>query len=167
MDTLIIVRHGDYDDFGKKNLSYEGKKFIRRLAEEIIHFTKDKKVIILSSNAKRASESAEIIKTKLGVEKFENKEILLSGSGHPTNFPGVFELIDSYEEKTDVLILVTHLEYTNWLAYYFAQKKLNFINLPEKLTTASAHVVDCNNKTITRIGSIWVLFSFIDWNRAG
>jgi broad specificity phosphatase PhoE len=119
---LLVVRHGDYNG-GDMHLNSSGRDQIKRLAEKIIPIVNNKKVTILSSTASWAHESAAIIAEKIGCD-FEQCEILWSDNRHPENFPGTLELIQSYLDNTDVLIIVTHCEYAEYFPSYFAKEQL-------------------------------------------
>jgi phosphohistidine phosphatase SixA len=136
---LLVVRHGDYNE-GGMHLNSSGRDQIRRLAEKIIPIVNDKKVTILSSTASRAHESAAIIAEKIGCD-FEQHEILWSENRHPENFSGTLELIQSYLDNTEVLIIITHYEYVEDFPSYFAKEQLK---------------VDLDSYLIDK-GSMWVL----------
>ena len=147
MKKLIIARHGEYD-LGNGKLNSEGIKSITALSEEILLLAKNQKVVILSSTAFRALDSAEIIGEKLGIS-FEKEKVLWSDSDHYEDFEAALNLIRSYFEKVDILILVTHFEYVDLFPYYFARKQLNTQIKSYPINKGSAWCIDCIKKTIS------------------
>jgi len=63
---LVIIRHGAYGNDGC--LNEFGKGQIKSLAEKLREHMSGDKVVLLSSTANRARQSAEIISSVLGVE---------------------------------------------------------------------------------------------------
>ncbi|MDD2225373.1 MAG: histidine phosphatase family protein [Candidatus Shapirobacteria bacterium] len=142
---VFFVRHGDYS-FSSGKLNSEGIRLINILADEILPYTLNKKIVILSSSAIRTLDSAEIISNKLNI-RFETKEILCPDNNF--DLKAVFNLIQSYIEEADILILVTHLEYTDVLPYYFACKQLKTTSLKSfPIPKGSAWHINCVEKTI-------------------
>lgn len=120
---LIVVRHGNYNRGGKEELNEEGRSSIKQLTNRLKSLIQGKKTIILSSTIPRAFESATIIGEGLGVD-IEGYDILWSDDNHIENLPAIFNLIESHAES-DVIIVVTHCEYTEYLPLYFGEKYLN------------------------------------------
>jgi phosphohistidine phosphatase SixA len=133
-------------------LSPRGAQEIATLAEKIKSATNGLSVLILTSTAPRASQSAIIIKTILGAEVKESPA-LWSDNEHPKDLQKALALIKAEKDHVDVLIIVTHYEYTERLPGYFAKEVLGVplcseLNLVEK---GQAWVIDCIKKTMTRL----------------
>jgi phosphohistidine phosphatase SixA len=149
MKKLVIVRHGDYgldrclNEFGKKNINNLAKQLKRRINSDSL--------MILSSPLERAKESAEIIAANFKVSFKENR-ILCSGGGYSENFPGLLKLIRNLQYDVDVLILVTHFEYTEGFPSYFGQQELGVNFLTRGISKGKAWEIDCVKKNIALIG---------------
>ena len=123
--TLVIVRHGNYGDDDR--LDDRGRKQIENLstilksgeASSLISGN----IVILSSTAPRAKDSAEILFRGLNCAsiELEHADILWSGNDAPTSMSTeqVLQLIqrkaDQPADPADVIIVVTHLEYVRSL----------------------------------------------------
>lgn len=147
MRLLIVVRHGNYDD--EYNLSPKGREQMQKLAESLQSLTNGNKVLLLSSTAKRASQSAEVISQMLSVS-FEEHEILWSENCHPENKPSLLEFVRARKQEAEIVILITHLEYADSFPAYFAREELK-INLgntwPPEPEKGQACLIDCISKS--------------------
>lgn len=141
MEKLIIVRHGSYNK-EDGNLTKDGVQSIQRLAEKIILLTKNNRATIISSTAKRAQQSAQIISETLGVNFETNIDLLSDGDEHPACPPAALNLVSSYTDKTDLLMLVTHLEFLQYMTYrLISELRLKCESLME-FPVGSAWVLD-------------------------
>lgn len=147
MKQLIIARHG-HDINGL--LSDRGRIQVGLLAEKFNPLINGASVLILSSTADRAQKSAEILGAAFGVE-FEKHEILWSGGSHFENLPAALELVKSYKDKADVLILVTHYEYTERFPGYFAEQEWKIRFQGQPLGNGEAWIIDCLERTLMRM----------------
>lgn len=150
MKKIIIVRHGSYygrslDDTGRLQMSAMGNA-IKSL------FNENLTIRIISSTAARAEQSAKIIADILGIS-YEMFDFLWSGPEAPrgcsTDLAKTLELIK--RSINDVLILVTHLEYSEDLPTFLAKQLLEGVRgFPSKETgKGEAWIVDCEAKTCT------------------
>ena len=105
MKILMIVRHGEYGNDDR--LNEIGRRQIADLAEKLGGYTNGGSVLLLTSPADRAHESAEIIGFHFGVE-LEDHEVLWSDNRHSEDFPSALELIKSRQGDADILILVAN-----------------------------------------------------------
>jgi phosphohistidine phosphatase SixA len=117
MEKVAVVRHGDYsgeelNDTGK----FQARKLGGLLEELSVH-----RSLVLTSTAKRASQTAAIIARYLGSE-IEEHELLWSDAMHKENLQAAYDLIHTNVEKTDLLVIVTHLEYGERLPYFLVDK---------------------------------------------
>jgi phosphohistidine phosphatase SixA len=117
--TLTIIRHGDYDD---DHLTYLGKIQMQGLTA-ILDGLISGKIMILSSTAPRAKESAEILFKELSSKylsiEMECVDILWSGNSAPLSMDNkqILRLIQKKaDEQADVIIIVTHSEYADELS---------------------------------------------------
>ena len=158
MKELIVARHGEYgcgngDRFNKNkdvdHLTEQGRRSVKKLAEKLKLHAQDKSVTILSSTAIRAVESARIISKELKV-KFKIHNALWHDDEYPAYQSEVLELIQSHT-KTDVLILVTHREYTGYLPHYFSKACLNARLDSHPIYYARAWAIDCEKVTLSLI----------------
>lgn len=154
---LIVARHGDYNRRGDKRLNQDGIVSIKQLASQIKSIAHGKNTAILSSTITRAFESATIIGKELDINDIEGCDILWSDDNHIDNLPAIFSLIESHSKnsKNDVVILVTHGEYTECLPSYFGEKYLNLKSQNRlrsfTLDYSEAWVIDCTTQTLQLI----------------
>jgi len=148
MEKLFIVRHGSYYPNGGC-LTSSGQEDIQLLSKKIGRMCKGLKVRILTSPAPRGLESAKIIAKQLHI-KVEPHEVLWSepGSGHDCDIEETLKLIQKVS-ATDVVILVTHLEYTDDLPHNFGHQVLGVTNFPffQEINKGCAWFIDCVKKT--------------------
>ena len=149
MKKIIIARHGDYDDFGKMRLNAPGKYQMRELAKKLQPFLGDSNVIILASTALRASMSGEVMADELDCP-IEFHKVLVSGGGTPCNNEKVLKLIQSYE-SFDIVVLVTHLEYSGSLPPFIGEHLLGVELNPFATNKGEAWVIDIKEKTQERV----------------
>ena len=153
MKKLVIVRHGDYDY--EDRLSELGKQQISDLSEKLAGYVNGDTLLIFSSPALRASESAKIIAGRLGIE-FEEHNVLWSGedgkvSGWKKDFEVLMGIITSHPQQANVVVLVTHYEYVEDFPFWFGKNHLQ-INLPCKvIPKGTAYVIDCEKKEISHV----------------
>ncbi|MCX6812263.1 MAG: histidine phosphatase family protein [Candidatus Berkelbacteria bacterium] len=151
MKKLVIVRHGDYCySDGENVLSHAGEDQIRELIEKLVAenviINSGGELVILSSTARRAVDSAKIIAEALGVRCNFN-EILWSESFRIENLPGALELVRQLE-SADTVIMVTHYKYTKYFPQYFGQEYLGVNSFPMSVAgKGRAWVIDCETKT--------------------
>lgn len=148
MKHLIIVRHGQYGP--GQQLNDRGRAQIEALADRLKSFMNGVKVMILTSTADRARESAEILGSAFGVG-FEEHEILWSESSYPEDLPGTLKLVRSRKDNADVLVLVTHYEYVEKFPSYFARNELGTPMSSGLIEKGEAWVIDCFQKTLTHV----------------
>ena len=148
MEKLIVIWSGDNTSHGITNI---GVRSMKKITRELIPMAQGKKVNILCS-PHRASESAEIVRAGLGVEKIEEKEVLLQQDC--PDFSNAMEMIESYINQTDILILVVNYTYATFFPYYFTQEKFG-LGTTELgyyvLNAGDAMVVDVREETVIRI----------------
>lgn len=150
MKKLFVVRHGTYgrDD----RLNDLGQEEIQALGEKLEKFTEGETVLILSSTADRARQSAEILAKLLDVESFEQHEVLWSEASHPQDFPGALSLIRKYKDTADIIILVTHLEYAEGFSGYFGREELGVrLGYCPNVKKGEAVIIDCVAQTLTHV----------------
>ena len=146
MKRLIVVRHGEYGDNG--GLNTNGQAQIDALADRLHRLIDRASVLILSSTAVRARESAKILAKAFGGGIIEDYEVLWSESRHPEDLPAALALVKSRQDLADVIILVTHLEYTELLPAYFCRMVLDIHRPSQSLRNGRAWVIDCELKTL-------------------
>lgn len=150
---LLIIRHGDYN--GLDRLSPTGARQITDLSEKIAREVDGGSLLILSSSAPRASDSAKIIAERLRVP-FEEHDVLWSGAtgkvrGYDEDYARALEMILSHSNQADTVILVTHLEYTEDFPHFFGRKCLGVAFPMVEINKGTAYLIDCVGKTIVHI----------------
>jgi len=116
MNHLVIIRHGADDD-RTGGLTQLGQQQIASLGEQLGPVMVGK-TLILTSTAKRARESADILRGLHGSD-LEECPLLYSGSGMVLDMKRLMELVISYEDQVDVIVLVTHSEWAGGFPSYF------------------------------------------------
>lgn len=151
MKKLIIVRHGDYDF--KYQLNDTGRNQIKRLADKLYSQINTSSIIILSSIAARARQSAEIIVEKFKIDSFKEYDFLesLGGSLKDDQVTKTLDLIHSVEDKFDIVFLVIHYEFVESFPKIFGKKFLNTDFERHSIKIGNAWLIDCKNKTIEHI----------------
>lgn len=148
MKKLIVVRHGSYGD--NWCLNEHGQMEINKLAQFLKSHMHEESVLILTSNMVRASQSAKILGDILNAPTKEDR-ILFSDSWHPENISAVLELVNSLQQETDILILVTHFEHVVKFPPFFAKQKFGIDFRCNGIEKGEALVFDCEQRTIAHI----------------
>lgn len=148
MKRLVICRHGEYGYGGR--LDNEGKSQIRSLSGRLrqIFNPDNETALILSSTAPRAVDSATILAEaiKAPVEKYPD---LWSDSNHDEDIDAVLRLIKAVQSRADMVVIVTHLEYTEDLPVYIGRRELGKRLRRKALDKGEGIVLDYRNKTIS------------------
>lgn len=133
MKHLFIARHGAYEyTEGVPRLNKEGIKQMEHLGKHIKEILNNNSIYLVSSTAPRALDSSEVLKSELGLSKFEELPYIWSGNDATEeswewDFSGkrrdkLLNVISERENFADGLILVTHLEIVESLPYNFLKK---------------------------------------------
>jgi phosphohistidine phosphatase SixA len=110
MKQLFLLRHADYYGGGPDPaLSEHGKEQSRSLGQRINKALAEGDVTIWTSPAKRASETAEIIKQELQLADVVTKDLLWSDNSHRHDFDWLKSELGSF--PGEILIIISHLEY--------------------------------------------------------
>jgi len=145
MKKLIVVRHGEYGPtISLNNLE---RNQIGSLTDRLHRLVDGASILLLSSTALRASESADILGKAFHVE-VESHYFLWSANRYKVDFPAVLELVQSRQDMADVIILVTHLEYVEGFPAYFCERVLGIRCYTHSIGKGQAVVIDCQNKTV-------------------
>lgn len=152
MKKLILVRHGLYSSWGENawGLTEQGKAQIERMGRALKGLLAGATVGLLSSTAKRASQSAALLGSHLNTTP-EEHGVLGSDGDYGVDMEQTLALIQG-QNGADVLVVVTHLEYVEKFPQHFAEKGLG-INprlFPyREIPKGTAWVIDCEQKTCT------------------
>ena len=109
MKKLFLVRHADYSGGTDPGLSEFGREQSLRLANRIKANLNGGDVVIWVSTAKRAQETAQIIKQEMQLADLFVNEKLWSDNRHPHDFNWLKDQLDNFNGEN--LIIVSHLEY--------------------------------------------------------
>lgn len=142
---LIVLRHGHYNP--NFSLSDKGKDDIKKITEIIALLSKDyDNIVILSSLANRAMETAEIISKRLNVD-IKPSKLLWSDSQHTENVTAALELILPYVNRVDTLVIaVTHSECMSLPIFVAAAKRLKIAaKSPANIPLGGAVALDVEN----------------------
>ena len=157
MKKLIIVRHGEYQDWvSGYPLSEDGKRQIRGLVNGIREHVNDGKALILFSTRTRAVQSAEILSSELRIAS-EAHEVLVSGGGE-LNLAAALSFVQQQKDRADVVILVTHLEYGEMFPSHFAKHELGLQDTKAfngyGIKKGHAWVIDCEARTMALLSPV-------------
>ena len=145
MRRLIIVRHGRYRTDG--SLSLFGRESIRELVCRLESLVDEGPILVLSSSAKRAYESANILAEALEAD-FESSDVLWSEQYRPARPDTVLSMILSRADDYETVIVVTHLEYVQTLPTHFSKRVLACELRLDHLRRGGACVIDCERRAI-------------------
>lgn len=149
MKTLAILRHGSYSE-SSGLLNSSGQEQMRTIAQKLKPVINGGTVRIITSTAPRAIHSSEILGGELGV-KAEPHEVLWSDNGHDPDFDRALALIRE-QDAHETVVVVTHLEYSEELAFLFGEKVLGVRNFPRHNTEkGEAWVIDVESKACSHM----------------
>lgn len=122
MKTLILVRHGSYKQVEERRLlSDVGRAQIGALSQKLKAICEEA-ILVFSSPALRAVESAEIL---CGVLNTSWKECEFISTDYGWYSKELLEMVVSRMDECETMILVTHLECIEHFGHYFASKIWN------------------------------------------
>jgi phosphohistidine phosphatase len=126
MKTLILVRHGkaehiktDQHDFDRK-LVDKGIEDVNQLANEL----KENKInpdLIISSSAKRASQTAKILARVLGIDE---SAILKNDLIYESNISVLLHLINSIDDRYERVIITGHNPTFEYMIEYLSKHEI-------------------------------------------
>lgn len=144
LKKLIIVRHADFNA-GEEVGASQSKALATRL-EPIIGVLS---LVILTSTLERAWCTAKFICRKFGLRRYVQSDVLWwTTEEHEPKAPHSLELIEKYKDSAEVMIVVTHADYIDWLPTAFAEKFLDASLVGEDRGYARGWVIDCELITI-------------------
>lgn len=132
MNTIMILRHGHFIS-GTEDLSSEGVKQVKSLLVKIQEYLEKSKTVILSSDAPRAVQSASLLSKYLKIP-IGFSRCLWADDRHKENTELAVDTIIQYatQQSADVVIVVTHFEYTGSLPNLISQKITGKCILPHE-----------------------------------
>ncbi len=142
------MRYGQYQD---GHLTLEGKKTMREAAGRIESYLEKREAMIISAPTPRSTESAEIIRYKLGItEVTQYQEIYAADEDGVLPDCGIAtELILRLGEQHPTIIAVASREYIDTLPSYILQNVLDTkIQEVTVLERGEALVVDFIKKSV-------------------
>lgn len=147
MKTLILVRHGEFDDDHK--LTDDGKRQVQELCDRMrphVHAP----AVVLASPTDRTVQSANIITSALAAPPAQTCTALAYATTEEEQNE-IMRLIAQKREQAETLILVTHKPVVDLLPRLYGRNVLK-INIPMgKTQYAHGIVIDCDAKTFTEI----------------
>ena len=140
MKTLIVARHGSYAD---NRLTWGGREEAKRLSEALAKMLGEAKPLIITSDARRARETAEVIAEKFATEIQTYPELNLDSFGGKEVDNAVALVIEKGAEY-DYAIVVTHYACTISIPKGVAKALLGKkIELEGEADKGHAHILDC------------------------
>lgn len=145
LKNLFIVRHALHFETHHKGINPDGIGQMKAFA----HFVRsiigeNNNIKILSSNKLRCDHSAQVIEETLGISHrgIKYDDILYSSDVAKPQLKEALDLIN--QEADEVVIVVTHLEYTRDLPSHFGTHVLNTTTFPVcKLEKGEAWAINC------------------------
>ena len=152
MRHLILVRHGEYGSFSR-TLTTDGRRQIKHLGEQLRPYVVNKKVLILSSTAKRASETTEILIRKIRDAPVEHHECLASLDKELTQeeISAATVVLSGHESRYDVVIISTHYPYVSQFPSIWAKRYGHEVETDSEPEKGCARIYDTRTGTITKI----------------
>jgi phosphohistidine phosphatase SixA len=149
MKKLFIIRHGRYGHDGRLNEA--GVEQMHDIAEKLKLLIKaQEKVIMITSTAPRALDSAEVLSQDLGIP-YQKDELFWSDSYHDYDYDAAFSVLGEKGEHADVVILVSHLEYCSHLPWMFATKAMNILFPGIQMEKGECCLCDFEASSVTRL----------------
>lgn len=147
MKKLFIVRHAPYNDNGK--ISIRGYQKIIELAPRLRGAIPESyKILILTSPVSRAVDTANVLSEYLKVSFNENETF---DSCNTFNTMSAFQAILERADDAEAIILVTHLEYCEYLPVTVAKEIMNQ-KIPSCNTNkGKAWVCDLEKNTVEKL----------------
>jgi len=108
---IFLLRHAAYSgNDADPVLSNEGERMASAMASKIARLVGSYNTTIWTSPAKRASQTADIIAMRLGIQEVVKHDKLWSDNEHRHDFEWLREKLASHK-STEPLIIISHLEY--------------------------------------------------------
>ena len=152
MEKLILVRHGKENRRG--GLALGDRSEIESFSRKLLDVTGEgKRVCVQTSGARAALETAKIIASTFGV-KPEEAKVLYTGDIVVSQVLNeqILGLILGFQDRVDVLILVTHLEaIQDFPPFYGKQLKAEEDFPGGGIEQGHALLIDCQEKTCTHM----------------
>ena len=154
MKKLVIVRHGDYDFRG--HLTDRGIRMVEGLVNNLHPYLEgpeglEMPIVVLSSPASFAWQSAAIIATRFDVLASQHPELYSEHDSRP-RFSDILTLLRISAERASTVIIVTHLEIAENFPQHFANRELDRIELKGwDIERGEAWLIDCETKTMIKV----------------
>lgn len=149
MRYLTFVRHGDYKQSG--SLTKSGREKIIDLSQRLKDKIAVESVLIVTSDAIRALETAEILSLNLQISIQVSNIFFSNNRFNQTDiFPVLNKIID-LSKSVDMLIIVTHDEIARLLPSAYGTRILSVKFPIQSLSTGDALMIDCKLNTQTII----------------
>ena len=120
LKTLTIVRHGDYSG---ENLNSYGMQQMENIAKEIKEKIGKVPVIILTSAAPRAKQSADVIGKVFDLDVAHVSESFWSDNRHYQDDNKFLEELENNIGEAEHAIVVSHLEYVEYIPAKITRSK--------------------------------------------
>ncbi|MCX6718684.1 MAG: histidine phosphatase family protein [Candidatus Staskawiczbacteria bacterium] len=143
MERLVLVRHGDYGLDG--HLSDTGRQQIVELAEVLADNINGSSMLVLSSTAPRAIDSAMIIAEKFSTT-FESHRFLYDEWDNQK----LVSLISAHTNQAETVVVVAHVQvelFPKWFGKTHLNVRLPYLTVPK----GTGLDIDCRTKEIFRV----------------
>ncbi|KKP89508.1 MAG: primase protein [Candidatus Moranbacteria bacterium GW2011_GWC2_37_73] len=150
LEKFIIIRHGMYgfDD----RLNERGRQQMEELSKKIDPLLKGgKSSLLISSTAPRALDSADVLEEKLFFKRREDLELFWSDNSHNWDITAAIEVILEKGIDYEVVIIVSHLEYCEYLPWRFMKKVFGLDSQSFSMNKGDACMCNLVEKTLIKL----------------
>lgn len=148
MKLFVLCRHGSCENGHMDSLGEHQFKF---LADRLRPRVQGLKVRVVGSTAPRASECTDVLVRELALTDRHDDSILWCDNHHPWDYDRATQLLVEQSQDVDVLIVVTHWEYTDTLPYRYACAMFSASVSSKELDKGHACVLNCEDHSISYI----------------
>ncbi|KKQ51141.1 MAG: Protein containing Phosphoglycerate mutase // Nucleotidyltransferase [Parcubacteria group bacterium GW2011_GWD2_38_11] len=149
LKKLIIIRHGMYgfDD----RLNERGRQQMEELSKKINPLLEGEGTLLISSTAPRALDSADVLEEKLFFELREDLELFWSDNSHNWDIAAATEFILEKGKDYEVVVIVSHLEYCEYLPWRFMKKVFGVDFQGFSMNKGDACLCDLKEETLIKL----------------
>jgi broad specificity phosphatase PhoE len=151
MKHLFVARHADYG--ADKIINDSGREQIELLAKAMKEILKNSLTYIISSTARRALDSSQLLMVQLALPKIDYIPYLWAGEDGPrdnynkdSNNEKLMQFVNERRNKADCLIMMTHLDITDKFPNYFLKKEFDQNRRIEGITKGKAAHFDIEKR---------------------
>ncbi|KKT43461.1 MAG: hypothetical protein UW32_C0001G0053 [Candidatus Wolfebacteria bacterium GW2011_GWE2_44_13] len=147
LKKLVVIRNANFMTEGSV-----GEKQAETLVERLAPIIGSVSPIVLTSPRESARKTAKSICKKFRVRWFSASDALWCTREELTSkAPQSLTLIEEHWDDSEIIIIITHANYMDWLPKAFAEKFLAVDLDGGDIGYTRGWVIDCVNKTIVQV----------------